>query len=528
MHLIKRTSLLVKIHCRCDKLRCVTRYSTATATSQSTLQDEDIKPFHQMPGPKGLYTVPYLGSALQFKPFTPYTIDDIITVIENNKNKYGDIMRLRLGKDFVVYISHPDLAKVVFQYPYQEHVRVGLGILEIYHKRTGVKKGLSLLQGEEWLALRRPAQEKMLKPSVVADYVPMIGNVTNDFVKRLRQQKTVPDLLEELMKYTTESVGMLCFNKRLGCFESSSNTRLIKALEDMFTTMQQAFLLPFPTYNFYRTKLYKTFERSLQVLDEVAHKEINDQVMVLKKLEEDGKLDDYLSKDPNFMHSLLSDPRMAKEDVVGLVTSLFGGGIDSTANGMAFVLTDLALNQDKQELLNKEIQEVLGDQQTVTKEHLSKMSYLKACVKESQRKIFPVLFGAARITENDMIVGGYQIPKNMLVILNNNCMCNDERFYPNPKEYIPERWMRKYKDEAIAKGQDYPFGFKPFGFGPRGCVGQRFAENEIYIGVAKIIQNFKISMPPGVEEVKHVNRIFTSPLEKVTVHFTDRKQIPST
>ncbi|CAC5394468.1 CYP49A [Mytilus coruscus] len=486
MHLIKSTSLPVQIYRCCDKLRFVTRYSTATATSHSTIHEEDIKPFHQIPGPKGLYTVPYLGSALQFKPFSPYTINDITTVIDNLKNKYGDIMRLRMGKDYVVYISHPDLAKTVFQYPYQEHVRVGLDIMEVYHKRTGTKKGLSLLQGEEWLALRRPAQEKMLKPTVVADYVPMIGNVTNDFVKRLRQQYTVTDLLEELFKYTTESVGMLCFNKRLGCLDSSPNTKLIKALEDMFTTMQQSFLLPFPTYKFFRTKMYTAFERSQQVLNE-----------------------------------------LSKEDVVGLVTSLFGGGIDSTANGMVFVLTDLALNQDKQEILNQEIQQVLGDQQTVTKEHLSKMSYLKACVKESQRKVFPVLFGAARVTENDLVVGEYQIPKNMLVILNNMCMCKDERFYPDPKEYIPERWMRKYKDETIAKGQDYPFGFKPFGFGPRGCVGQRFAENEIYIGVAKIIQNFKISMPPGIKEVKHVNRIFTSPLDKVTVLLTERNQFPS-
>lgn len=62
--------------------------------------------------------------------------------------------------------------------------------------------------------------------------------------------------------------------------------------------------------------------------------------MVLKKLKEDGKLDEYLSKDPNFMHSLLSDPRMAKEDVVGLVTSLFGGGIDSViiiTNAYSFI-----------------------------------------------------------------------------------------------------------------------------------------------------------------------------------------------
>ncbi|CAC5400385.1 unnamed protein product [Mytilus coruscus] len=184
-------------------------------------------------------------------------------------------------------------------------------------------------QGEEWLALRRPAQEKMLKPKVVADYVPMIGNVTNDFVKRLGQQYTVTDLLEELFKYTTESVGMLCFNKRLGCLDSSPNTKLIKALEGMLTTMQQSLLLPFPTYKFFRTKLYTEFERSQQVFNEITHKEIEDQVMVLTKLKEEGKLDDYLSKDPNFMHSLLSDPRLSKEDVVGLVTSLFRGGIDS-------------------------------------------------------------------------------------------------------------------------------------------------------------------------------------------------------
>ena len=66
-----------------------------------------------------------------------------------------------------------------------------------------------------------------------------------------------------------------------------------------------------------------------------------------------------------------------------------------------------------------------------------------------------------------------------------NSMGLDERFFPHPNEYIPERWLRDTND-AITKGQEFPFGAKPFGFGPRGCIGQRFAELELYIGVAKV------------------------------------------
>lgn len=60
-------------------------------------------------------------------------------------------------------------------------------------------------KGKEWESLRKPAQEKMLRPAVVASYAPLIGGVTNDFVRRLRHRGNIDDLLQELMKYTTES-----------------------------------------------------------------------------------------------------------------------------------------------------------------------------------------------------------------------------------------------------------------------------------------------------------------------------------
>ena len=68
---------------------------------------------------------------------------------------------------------------------------------------------------------------------------------------------------------------------------------------------------------------------------------------------------------------------------------------------------------------------------------------------------------------------------------NMRSMTFDERFFPKPKEFIPERWLRDTTGE-LAKGKQYPFATKPFGFGPRSCIGQRFAENEIFIGVTKV------------------------------------------
>ena len=73
-----------------------------------------------------------------------------------------------------------------------------------------------------------------------------------------------------------------------------------------------------------------------------------------------------------------------------------------------------------------------------------------------------------------------------LVALNMRHMSLDDRFFPRPTEFIPERWLRETTGE-LAKGKQFPFATKPFGFGPRACLGQRFAENEIFIGTTKVV-----------------------------------------
>ncbi|CAG2240224.1 CYP49A [Mytilus edulis] len=507
--------------------RCICEHAAAAMMNEhhyeTIPQTDDIKPFSDIPGPKGIYNIPFLGIALQFKPFTNYTPSDMPELLCNLRDKYGDIVKLKTGTSSMVYVFHPDYAKTVFQAQYKEHAKTQMKLPETFFKRNNIPKGVVLLQGEEWMKMRRSTQEKILRPAIVANYVPLIETVADDFVDQLRKTQMINDLHKELTNYTSESIGMLCFNKRLGYLDGTSDFDFYTNLQEMLTSFHQAFFLPIKSYKYFNTGIYKRFESSTLKIYRLAEREIKSQKQKLMKLEREGKLEEYLEKEPNFLHSLLSDHRVTDEQVSVIILDLIGAGIDSTANTIAFLLCDLAQNPDKQKKLYEEIKNVLGKSKKVKKSHLANLSYLKACVKETQRKRFPVFIGAQRILEHDLVLGGYRIPKQTAVAINNDAMSVDERFYPRPKEFIPERWLRS-SDEDVTMGRNHPFGMKPFGFGQRSCLGQRFAENEIYICILKLIQNFEVLLPANVTDIPTVKRTFITPDAEIKLFLKERPE----
>ena len=62
-------------------------------------------------------------------------------------------------------------------------------------------------------------------------------------------------------------------------------------------------------------------------------------------------------------------------------------GIDTTGTSATFLLYHLACNPDKQEILYKEVADVIGgdNNEKITESKLNKMRYLKATLHESQR-----------------------------------------------------------------------------------------------------------------------------------------------
>ena len=86
-----------------------------------------------------------------------------------------------------------------------------------------------------------------------------------------------------------------------------------------------------------------------------------------------------------------------------------------TASTITFLLHQLALNQQVQDKLYADIDRHLPMDRVLTEAALKRMSYLKACVKESMRYTYPIVIGTERIIQEDVVIKDYFLPKGVCV-----------------------------------------------------------------------------------------------------------------
>lgn len=204
--------------------------------------------------------------------------------------------------------------------------------------------------------------------------------------------------------------------------------------------------------------------------------------------------------------------KLSDADLVAQASVMFVAGHETSANALTWTLLLLAQHPEILGTLCEELQGVLkGEPPTV--EQLNGLPLLDAVLKESLRLLPPLAFNVRQATA-DFALGDYYLPKGTVVNYSEYITHRLPELYTEPNRFLPQRW---------ATITPSPYAYLPFGGGARMCIGATFAQFEIKVILATLLQHYRANLLPNTR-VDRKLRVVLEPKGGLPMHLVDRNK----
>jgi cytochrome P450 len=381
--------------------------------------------------------------------------------------EYGDVAGIRVLNFGTIFINHPDTIEEVLVTNARKYSKGRV----LRANRHIFGEGLLTSEGEFWLRQRRLAQPAFHRARI-ASYAATMVEYTQRMLEGWRGGEE-RDVHQEMMRLTLQIVGKTLFDADVER-DAQDVGKSLELLLEIGANFRRTIFVPhwLPTPTNLRVK------REVAQIEKILYRIIGERrasgrdagdllSMLLAAQDEDG--------------SRMTDKQLRDEAI-----TLFLAGHETTASTLSWTWWLLAQSPAVEAKLHEELEAVLGDR-APSLDDLPKLSYTGHVITESLR-LYPAVWGTARLALEDHEIAGYPVTKGMGVAMAQWVVHRDPRWYDAPGEFRPERWQGDLLKRLPR------FAYFPFGGGARQCIGNTFALMEAALVLATIAQKFRLRL----------------------------------
>jgi cytochrome P450 len=426
-----------------------------------------------------------------------------VSVFHKYQLQHGPNYKFHFGgiKPAIVTTS-PDVIQHILQKNYTNYHKS-----EIQLKRLGhfLGDGLLTSHGKYWLTQRRIMQEGFKKDKLKSFSSVMNGIVESYCAKLNHSINDQPVEISSFLKNMT-------FEMVMGTLYSNSIDQQELSYIGNTISNTQEFIIrqivqPYMHGWFRLGGELKKHEMAREASDEIIMR------IVKNRRNGDGKATDMLQTllDVKYKET---GTGMTDKQVLMESMQLIVAGHETSSTALTWILYLLA---EHPESFNKVRDELIAQSAKGLPdiEDLSGYEYTIKVIEESLR-LYPPFWMIDRQALEDDAAGDVKIPKGTTLLVFIYGLHHSKAYWDEPEIFNPERF------DKINMQKHLPFTHIPFGGGPRGCIGGKYALLQMLIILAHLFSNYDMSLSyPGKIDIGPL--VILRPRGKVFFNFKLKK-----
>ena len=386
---------------------------------------------------------------------------DYIGTLSKVQARHGDLVHWRLfgGALNFVFISDGAVNRDLFV---RNADALGKTPSQVQTFLYAAGQSVATAHADAWRKKRKEANMVFSRKAVEASCAGQVA-VTRAFVETISEGPQDALLLARRMAALTSSRGIL--GRAISLEEADTQIAFSQAAAERFNVESaQFFARPDWMHAPWRTELTRRKKEVFPIVQNAI-----DQLRSAC-LPNDGLMNHYVNGD--FITS-------SDEEMLTMLVGLLMGAQDNVAAATAWLLAFLAHHPQLQDDIRSEVKDVRPQA-----DDLQKCPLLQATIHEVLRLCPPAPANQPRRLQKQVTLGGHDLPKGAYIFNSFYNMHRNADLFVNTDAFDPTRFF----DKSLARSAS----FAPFGHGPRNCVAQGMAMQQLAATLVGILRGHRV------------------------------------